>query len=201
MIILSVLAFFTVLEAVVFLSVLSGQHEKNLAIAPAEEAQSANRAKSQFLSRMSHEIRTPINAIIGLDSIALRDESISPRTRDELSKIGASARHLLSIVNDILDMSRIESGHMTLTEEPFSFPEFLDQVCVIAGGQCEEKGLRFTCRRIEPLEQRYVGDALKLRQVLINILGNAVKFTDAPGDITFTVEQTARTRRGSPSSR
>ena len=182
----------TLLEAVVFITTLYNQSAKNLAIASAEEAESASRAKSRFLSRMSHEIRTPINAIIGLDAIALRDESISPRTRDELNKIGASARHLLSIINDILDMSRIESGRLTLKEEAFSFQEFLDQVCVIVGGQCDEKGLRFACDKVEPLEKYYVGDSLKLKQIVINILGNAVKFTDAPGTITFTVEQTAR---------
>ena len=192
MIILTLLALLTLLEAVVFITTLYNQSAKNLAIASAEEAESASRAKSRFLSRMSHEIRTPINAIIGLDAIALRDESISPRTRDELNKIGASARHLLSIINDILDMSRIESGRLTLKEEAFSFQEFLDQVCVIVGGQCDEKGLRFACDKVEPLEKYYVGDSLKLKQIVINILGNAVKFTDAPGTITFTVEQTAR---------
>ncbi len=192
LIILPLLALLTVLEAVVFVSTLYNQSAKNLAIASAEEAQSASRAKSRFLSRMSHEIRTPINAIIGLDAIALRDESISPHTRDGLNKIGASARHLLSIVNDILDMSRIESGRMALKNEAFSFQEFLDQICVIVGGQCDDKGLRFACEKVGLLEEYYVGDSLKLKQVVINILGNAVKFTDAPGTITFTVEQTAR---------
>ncbi len=160
-------------------------------VASAEEAQSANRAKSRFLSQMSHEIRTPMNAIIGLDGIALRDESISPHTREHLEKIGASARHLLVLINDILDMSRIESGRMTLREEPFSFGEFLEQINIIVGGQCEDKGLRFVCNRVEPLDESFVGDDLKLKQVLINILGNSVKFTDPPGVITFTVEQTA----------
>jgi len=192
-IILSVLAVLTLLEAAVFLSVLYSQSEKNLAIASAEAAQSANRAKSQFLSRMSHEIRTPINAIIGLDSIALHDENISPRTRDGLNKIGASARHLLSLVNDILDMSRIESGRLELRKEVFSLPEFLDQIGIIIGGQCDDKGLRFTCERGAALEERYIGDHLKLKQVLINILGNAVKFTDPPGEILFTAEQTSCT--------
>ena len=192
-IILSLLVLFTLLEAFVFLTVLYNQSAKNLAEASAEEAQSANRAKSRFLSRMSHEIRTPINAIIGLDTIALRDESISPSTREELNKIGASARHLLSIVNDILDMSRIESGRLTLKEEIFSFEEFLDQIGIIAGGQCDDKGLRFNCIRETPLDDYYKGDCLKLKQVVINILGNSVKFTDAPGEITFAVAQTACT--------
>ena len=191
MIVMSLLILFTILEAIVFLTIIYNQSVKNLAIASAEAAENASRAKSRFLSRMSHEIRTPINAIIGLDSIALRDESISPHTRDELNKIGTSARHLLSIVNDILDMSRIESGRMELKEEIFSFRDFLEQICIIVDGQCEDKGLRFVCSREEGLEEYYVGDSLKLKQVLINVLGNSVKFTDAPGTITLNAAQTA----------
>ena len=191
MIVMSLLILFTILEAIVFLTIIYNQSVKNLAVASAEAAENASRAKSRFLSRMSHEIRTPINAIIGLDSIALRDESISPHTRDELNKIGTSARHLLSIVNDILDMSRIESGRMELKEEKVSFRDFLEQICIIVDGQCEDKGLRFVCSREEGLEEYYVGDSLKLKQVLINVLGNSVKFTDAPGTITLNVAQTA----------
>ena len=189
-IVLTLLILFTLLEAVIFVSVIYTQSAESLAITSAKEAQSANRAKSQFLSRMSHEIRTPINAIIGLNSIVLRDKSISGHTREELEKVETSAKHLLSIVNDILDMSRIESGRMTLKEEEFSFRELLDQVSVIIGGQCEDKGLRFICSRKEPLNERYIGDFLKIKQIIINILGNSVKFTDQPGSITFSVEQT-----------
>ncbi len=190
LIILSVLVLLTILEAIVFMVVLYNQSAKNLALATAQEAQDASRAKSRFLSRMSHEIRTPINAIIGLDSIALRDSSISPQTRDELNKIGASARHLLSIVNDILDMSRIESGRIELKEEIFSIQEFLEQISIIVNGQCEEKGLSFFLNKTAALEEYYRGDSLKLKQVIINILGNSVKFTDPPGRITFTIGQT-----------
>ncbi|MBR2529164.1 MAG: response regulator [Blautia sp.] len=190
LIILFLLVFLTAMEAVVFVVVIYNQSAKNLAVASAREAQDASRAKSRFLSRMSHEIRTPINAIIGLDSIALRDDSISLQTREELNKIGASARHLLSIINDILDMSRIESGRMELKEEVFSFQDFLEQISVIVNGQCEDKGLTFVLTRATPLEQYYKGDSLKLKQVIINILGNSVKFTLPPGEITFIIEQT-----------
>lgn len=165
--------------------------EQNRALAEAlARAEEASAAKTAFLSSMSHEIRTPMNAIIGLDKIALRDPNISEATRDELEKIGSSARHLLSLINDILDMSRIESGRMILKQEVFSFKEFLDQICIIIHGQCEDKGLTFACDRVEPLDEYFMGDDLRLKQVLINILGNAVKFTDAPGTVTFTVEQT-----------
>ena len=164
--------------------------ERNRALAEAlTRAEEANAAKTAFLSSMSHEIRTPMNAIIGLDNIALRDENLSPHTREELEKIGSSARHLLSLINDILDMSRIESGRMVLKDEAFAFLEMLEQIKVIIFGQCQDKGLEFVCACEEPLDEYFIGDDLRLRQVLINILGNAVKFTDPPGTVTFTVSQ------------
>ena len=155
-----------------------------------DKAEYANKAKTSFLSNMSHEIRTPMNAIIGLDNIALSDPGLTPQAREHLEKIGASARHLLGIINDILDMSRIESGRMELRDEEFSFREFLDHINVMVGGQCADKGLTYECRIIGKTEDYYIGDETKLKQVLINILGNAVKFTPASGSVTFTVEQT-----------
>ena len=155
-------------------------------------AEQASKAKTAFLSNMSHEIRTPMNAIIGLDAIALNDPDISDRTRDQLEKIGASANHLLGLINDILDMSRIESGKMTLKSEEFSFAKLLEQVNTIFSGQCHDKGLEYNCRILSPADEWYIGDDIKLRQVLINILGNAVKFTPEGGRVDFTVERTAR---------
>ena len=155
-------------------------------------AEDANRAKTAFLSNMSHEIRTPMNAIIGLDNIALSNPDLLPETREQLEKIGNSAQHLLGIINDILDMSRIESGRMTINSEEFSFARTLEQVNTIIQGQCREKGLEFECQIIGQVDDYYIGDDMKLRQVLINILGNAVKFTPKGGKITFLVEQTAR---------
>ena len=155
-------------------------------------AEEANRAKTAFLSNMSHEIRTPMNAIIGLDSIALNNVDLPPETRDYLTKIGASAQHLLSIINDILDMSRIESGRMSINSEEFSFAKGLEQVNTIIGGQCRDKGLQYKCRVRGRVDDYYIGDDMKLRQILINILGNAVKFTPAGGKVSFLVEEQAR---------
>ncbi len=164
--------------------------EQNRALSEAlTKAEESNAAKTAFLSSMSHEIRTPMNAIIGLDNIALHETNIPQHTRDELEKIGSSARHLLALINDILDMSRIESGRMVLKAEEFSFREMVEQINIIIHGQCEDKGLTYDSRTIGQTDDYFVGDALRLRQIIINILGNSVKFTDSPGTVTFTVEQ------------
>ena len=158
-----------------------------------EEAERANIAKTVFLSNMSHEIRTPMNAIIGLYNIAMRNESLDEQTRDIFIKIGDSARHLLSLINDILDMSRIESGHAKLKNEEFDFGNMLEQINTMTESQCKDKGLVFDCNVLNHLDDYYVGDDMKLTQVIINILGNAVKYTPAPGEITFTVSEVERT--------
>lgn len=154
-------------------------------------AEQASKAKTSFLSSMSHEIRTPMNAIIGLNSIALNAPELSDKTRDQLEKIGSSANHLLSLINDILDMSRIESGKTVLKNEDFSFSKLLEQINTIFGAQCADKGLEYNCRIIGTVDAHYIGDNIKLRQVLINILGNAVKFTPEGGNVELTVERTA----------
>ena len=158
------------------------------ALAAAEEA---NKAKTAFLSNMSHEIRTPMNAIIGLDSLALRNEALPAETREYLVKIGESAHHLLGLINDILDMSRIESGRLVIRKEDFSFRNMLEQINTMVISQCEEKGLHYECQMVGGVSDYYIGDDMKLKQVLINILSNAIKFTDAPGSVTMTVERTA----------
>ena len=158
------------------------------ALAVAEEA---SKAKTAFLSNMSHEIRTPMNAIIGLNSLAMRNESLPAETREYLKKIGESAHHLLGLINDILDMSRIESGRLVIRREEFSFRNMLEQINTMVMSQCEEKGLRYECKMVGGVSDYYIGDDMKLKQVLINILSNAIKFTDAPGSVTMTVERTA----------
>ena len=152
-------------------------------------AEQASRAKTAFLSNMSHEIRTPMNAIIGLNSLALRNESLPDETREYLEKIGDSAQHLLGLINDILDMSRIESGRIVLRKEEFSFRSMLEQINTMVMSQCSEKGLKYECRVLGGVSDYYIGDDMKLKQVLINILSNAIKFTDAPGSVTLDVER------------
>ena len=150
-------------------------------------AQQASKAKTTFLSSMSHEIRTPMNAIIGIDKIALDDPDISDKTRDYLQQIGDSAEHLLNIINDILDMSRIESGQITIKNEEFSLGKLFDQIDTIIGSQCRDKGLNYKSQIIGDIDRYYIGDAMKLEQIIINILGNSVKFTPPGGDVIFTV--------------
>ena len=168
---------------------LMRQQELADALAAAEDA---NRAKTAFLSNMSHEIRTPMNAIIGLNNIALNEPTASEKVKEYLRKIGTSAHHLLGIINDILDMSRIESGRMVIRSEEFSFARTIEQVNTIINGQCRDKGLQYECRMKGNVNDYYIGDDTKLRQVLLNVLGNAVKFTPEGGKISFEVEETAR---------
>ena len=150
---------------------------RNAALSDAlKTAEEASKAKTIFLSSMSHEIRTPMNAIIGLDSLALHEKDLSPKTRDYLEKIGSSAEHLLGLINDILDMSRIENGRLAIRNEEFSFSKMLEQVNTIASGQCNEKGLEYNCHIKGNIDDYYIGDDMKIRQVLINI-----------GSITFFV--------------
>ena len=140
---------------------------------------------------MSHEIRTPMNAIIGLGSLALHEENISETTRNYLEKIETAARHLLSLINDILDMSRIEAGRIVLKNEEFSFAKFIEQLNTIFSAQCQDKKINYNCRLQGHFDDFYIGDGVKLRQILINILSNAVKFTPEGGEVDLIVEKTA----------
>ena len=158
-------------------------------------AEHASQAKTSFLSNVSHEIRTPMNAIIGLNNIAMNDPTASDKVKEYLEQIGASSQHLLEIINDILDMGRIESGRMTIRKEEFSFLRALEQVNTIISGQCRDKGISYICEINDNVGDYYIGDAMKLKQVIINILGNAVKFTPEGGTIHFSVEECARYER------
>jgi len=153
-----------------------------------ERSNSVSRAKSAFLSRMSHEIRTPMNAIIGMTKIARDAGTDATRVSDCLDKINHSAKHLLALINDILDMSRIESGKIMVDSQPFDLAEWLDGLSALMRTQFEEKGIAFTLERELPQPQ-ICGDEQKLWQVCINLLGNTLKFTPAGGSVELSVRQ------------
>jgi len=152
-------------------------------------AESANQAKSEFLANMSHEIRTPMNAILGYSQILLRDGSLHPFQRDALATIASSCDHLLHLINEILDLSKIDAGRMELEPIDFNLAALVRELSALFQHPCEEKQLGL---RVEGLESSRVvavrGDEGKLRQVLINLLGNAVKFTSA-GRVSLIVKQ------------
>lgn len=148
-----------------------------------------SRAKSEFLSKMSHEIRTPMNAIIGMTAIAMSGENVSDSTMECLKKIDKSSHYLLALINDILDMSRIESGKMTTEETYLNLEELIAQLDTMIRVQTENKGIWLRVETDTP-HIHLLGDPLKLNQVLVNILGNAVKFTSS-GGIHFRVSESA----------
>jgi signal transduction histidine kinase/CheY-like chemotaxis protein/GGDEF domain-containing protein len=150
----------------------------------------ASKAKSDFLSRMSHEIRTPMNGIIGMTEIALRKEQSNEKMRECLQKIKTSSDYLLGLINDILDMSKIESGKMLLEEADFSMTELLDTIGEMIRPQAEAKNVIFI-QDIQISHEWFVADKLRISQVLINLLGNAVKFTKPEGKVVLTIREEA----------
>ena len=156
-----------------------------------KEAEQANAAKQEFLSSMSHDIRTPMNAIIGMTSLALDNTDDAKRVRDYLGKIALSSKHLLGLINDVLDISKIESGKMTLNVEPVSLREAMDSIVNIIQPQVTAKNQQFKAVAQEILSENVRCDGVRLNQVLINLLGNAVKFTPEKGAVQLTVYQEA----------
>lgn len=159
-----------------------------------EKAEASSKAKSEFLSRMSHEIRTPMNAIIGLTDLTKMEEDLPAKAQENLTKIKASSRYLMSLISDILDMSRIESGKLEIAHETFSLTALVDEIESMMQTEAENRGIH-----LQPVweyqQDVIVGDAIRLRQVILNLLSNALKFTPAGGTVSPQIHEDAATER------
>lgn len=171
------------------------EHQKSLAKAVAaaeqayEAAESANRAKTTFLSNMSHDIRTPMNGIIGMTTIAEAHLDDRERVKECLEKIMGASNHLLSLINDVLDVSRIESGRIVLAQEAFSLPEIFDNMINMTAPQIMNKNHELFIDVCNVVHEDVTGDALRLQQVFMNIVGNAIKYTPDGGRISVGLKE------------
>ena len=154
-----------------------------------ETAKSANKAKSEFLANMSHDIRTPMNAIVGIARLMQNEPDLSDKMYTYIEKVLMSSRHLLSLINDVLDMSRIESSEVSLNQEPVSLAEQVGQVESIIRPQVDERGQTFVIRVHDVAHEYLIGDGVRLRQVFINLLSNAVKYTPYNGSIQMELAE------------
>lgn len=152
-------------------------------------AEHANQAKADFLSRMSHEIRTPMNAITGMTTIAAANINDRQRVADCLEKIASSSKHLMTLINDVLDMSKIDAGKMKIAHETFDLQNVTESITTIIYPQADAKGLKFSVPLVDITDTVLTGDALRLNQVLINLLSNALKFTPEGGAVRLEIRQ------------
>ena len=187
-------AYYSVIIDITEYKRLLERNEREVKDALLTRAQAASESKSRFLSRMSHELRTPLNAVIGMNRLAIHRQDDAKELQNCHAKIEAAARYLLSLINDVLDFSRIENGKLQLAIQPFSLPAFLYDLYDLFSGEAEQRLLDFTLR-VEPFEEEHFnGDALHLKQIFVNLLSNAFKFTEKHGRVTLAVREL--TRRG-----
>lgn len=171
---------------------ITKEHQDRERIAAAVvAAEQANAAKSRFFSSMSHDMRTPMNGIVGMTAIAKRNLDKRDRVLDCLNKIEFSSNHLLGLINDVLDMSKIESGKLALSSDPFDLEELVWELEAILKSQCDDREQTLTID-MQIRHKRVMGDALRVKQILMNLLSNAVKFTPQKGAILLTVNEQAQ---------
>ncbi len=156
----------------------------------AKRAYQANKAKREFLSRVSHDIRTPMNSIIGMTAIAKLHINDAERVSGYLNKITIAGRHLLGLINEVLDISKIESGHLSLTEDEFNIADAVNEVIMMFEGERERQRATLQIGDIHIKHAKVVGDGLRFQRILVNLLGNAFKFTPATGKIEFNMTET-----------
>lgn len=177
----------SMLTAIILIS-LRSRMKNELMLGRLRQAEETSRAKSEFLSRMSHELRTPMNAIIGLTKLIRLTEKTTPEIDEKLEKIDTSSQYLLNLLNDILDMSKIESNKMSILAKPFLLDRIVNSLKIMMDMQAEERRIIFECRTTVK-DKAYVGDELRIRQVLMNLLSNAFKYTPAGGRVTLSVQE------------
>lgn len=186
---IAIFSAFVLLSAISVLLIMKARLRNAMIQGELEKAEAQSRAKGEFLSRMSHEIRTPMNAIMGLANLTCMEERLPERVETNLKKILSSSQYLLSLINDILDMSRIENGKMEIMDEVFSLRRLLSDLEGMMRSQAESKGILFTVD-LDITHSDIQGDPVRLRQVLVNLLSNAVKFTPEGGQIRLLVQET-----------